>query len=135
MGLESRQRQRRGDRPRPPDRGQRRARAHDATLRHAGSRSPRGTRHALSGRRRCRSPQCHPGLTTMKTYALVEDRRLTLLGVLAGMMLGPVTGAVSMLVYLAAGALGLPVFAPMGAPGMMRFFGPTGGYLLAYPVA
>jgi len=58
-----------------------------------------------------------------------------LLVVLAGMMLGPVTGAVSMLVYLAAGALGLPVFAPMGAPGMMRFFGPTGGYLLAYPVA
>lgn len=33
--------------------------------------------------------------------------------------------------YLAAGALGLPVFAG-GAGGLGRFFGPTGGYLLAY---
>jgi len=37
--------------------------------------------------------------------------------------------------YLLAGAAGLPVFAPMGAPGVARFFGPTGGYLIAYPVA
>ena len=35
----------------------------------------------------------------------------------------------------AAGAAGLPVFAPMGAPGVARFFGPTGGYLIAYPAA
>ncbi|HEY5218360.1 MAG TPA: biotin transporter BioY [Gemmatimonadaceae bacterium] len=58
-----------------------------------------------------------------------------MLVVLAGMMLGPVFGAVSMFLYLIAGAAGLPVFAPMGAPGMLRFLGPTGGYLLAYPVA
>lgn len=55
--------------------------------------------------------------------------------VLAGLMLGPVDAAVAMLMYLMAGAAGLPVFAPMGAPGMLRLLGPTGGYLLAYPVA
>ena len=40
-----------------------------------------------------------------------------------------------MLLYLGMGAMRLPVFAPMGAPGIARFFGPTGGYLFAYPVA
>src|SRR5205814_7619144 len=49
--------------------------------------------------------------------------------VLAGLMLGPVAGAASMLLYLAAGAAGFPVFAPIGAPGIARFLGPTGGYL------
>jgi len=55
--------------------------------------------------------------------------------VLAGMMLGPTSGAASMLLYLAIGALGVPVFAPVGAPGLARFFGPTGGYLIAYPAS
>jgi biotin transport system substrate-specific component len=31
--------------------------------------------------------------------------------------------------------MGLPVFTPIGAPGIARLLGPTGGYLLAYPVA
>ena len=55
--------------------------------------------------------------------------------VLAGLTLGPAAGAASMLLYLLAGAAGLPVFAPMGAPGIARLLGPTGGYLLAWPVA
>ncbi len=55
--------------------------------------------------------------------------------VLAGLLLGPVDGAVAMLVYLMAGVVGLPVFAPIGLPGIARLLGPTGGYLLAYPVA
>lgn len=55
--------------------------------------------------------------------------------VLAGLLLGPVDAAAAMVVYLMAGAAGLPVFAPMGAPGILRLLGPTGGYLLAYPVA
>src|SRR5688572_24135584 len=55
--------------------------------------------------------------------------------VLAGLWLGPIAGAASMILFLAAGAAGLPVFAPMGAPGLARLLGPTGGYLLAYPVA
>ena len=55
--------------------------------------------------------------------------------VLAGFWLGPVAGAASMVLYLAAGAAGLPVFAPTGVPGVARLLGPTGGYLLAYPAA
>lgn len=58
-----------------------------------------------------------------------------MLVILAGMMLGPVAGVTSMALYLAAGAAGLPVFTPVGAPGIARFLGPTGGYLLAYPAA
>lgn len=58
-----------------------------------------------------------------------------LLVVLAGLLLGPVDAAAAMVLYLVAGASGLPVFAPMGAPGLARLLGPTGGYLLAYPVA
>lgn len=55
--------------------------------------------------------------------------------VLAGMMLGPTLGLASMALYLAIGATGLPVFAPVGPPGIARFLGPTGGYLIAYPAA
>jgi biotin transport system substrate-specific component len=55
--------------------------------------------------------------------------------VLAGLMLGPVDAAAAMVVYLVAGIAGLPVFAPIGLPGIARLLGPTGGYLLAYPVA
>src|SRR5688500_10306344 len=55
--------------------------------------------------------------------------------VLAGLWLGPVAGASSMIMFLLAGAAGLPVFSPVGAPGLARLLGPTGGYLLAYPVA
>lgn len=55
--------------------------------------------------------------------------------VLAGLCLGPVAGAASMVLYLLAGALGAPVFAPVGAPGVLRLIGPTGGYLLAAPAA
>ena len=55
--------------------------------------------------------------------------------VLSGLMLGPVFGAASMLTYLVLGALGLPVFAPVGAPGILRLVGPTGGYLIAFPFA
>ena len=55
--------------------------------------------------------------------------------VLAGLWLGPRAAAASMVLYLVAGASGLPVFAPVGAPGLARLLGPTGGYLLAYPAA
>ncbi|MFQ5816802.1 MAG: biotin transporter BioY [Terriglobia bacterium] len=54
---------------------------------------------------------------------------------LLGATFGARRAAVALLLYLAEGAAGLPVFAPMGAPGLARFAGPTGGYLLAYPLA
>jgi biotin transport system substrate-specific component len=52
-----------------------------------------------------------------------------------GGVLGARLGAAALVFYLALGALGLPVFTPGGLPGAARFLGPTGGYLLSYPVA
>ena len=54
---------------------------------------------------------------------------------IVGGLLGPRLGALSLVTYLAMGAAGLPVFAPLGAPGFARLLGPTGGFLLAFPVA
>ena len=53
---------------------------------------------------------------------------------LAGAMLGPRNGFISMAMYLSLGALGLPVFSG-SAFGLARILGPTGGYLIAFPVA
>jgi len=50
---------------------------------------------------------------------------------LTGLLLGSRWGTASMGVYLAAGVLGLPVFAG-GTGGIGRFMGPTGGYLIGY---
>ncbi len=58
----------------------------------------------------------------------------TMIVLLAGAFLGPINGAISQLVYLAAGALGLPVFAGFGF-GFATLLGPTGGYLVAFPIA
>jgi biotin transport system substrate-specific component len=51
--------------------------------------------------------------------------------------LGARLGAASQVLYLALGIVGLPVFAasPLLPQGVARLLGPTGGYLLAYPVA
>lgn len=54
---------------------------------------------------------------------------------IVGGLLGPRLGAASLVLYLLLGVSGLPVFAPVGAPGLARLMGPTGGYLLAFPVA
>ena len=56
---------------------------------------------------------------------------------LVGGLLGAPLGALSMILYLAMGAAGLPVFtpSPLLLPGIARLFGQTGGYLLAYPIA
>jgi biotin transport system substrate-specific component len=57
----------------------------------------------------------------------------TLVVLLSGLLLGPRLGAAAQTAYLMAGASGLPVFA--GGLGIAYLFGPTGGYLLAFPVA
>lgn len=53
---------------------------------------------------------------------------------LAGILLGPVWGGSSMVLYLVAGAAGVPVFAG-GSAGVGVLLGNTGGYLWSYPVA
>jgi biotin transport system substrate-specific component len=59
---------------------------------------------------------------------------LQTLGVmLAGLVLGARLGALAVVVYLAIGALGIPVFAG-GAAGLAPFAGPTAGYLIAFPI-
>jgi biotin transport system substrate-specific component len=57
---------------------------------------------------------------------------LAVLGV--GLALGPVDGFLAMLAYLAEGASGLPVFSPTGPGGLLQLLGPTGGFLMAYPL-
>jgi len=54
---------------------------------------------------------------------------------IVGGLLGPGLGATSLILYLGLGAAGLPVFTPIGLPGVARLIGPTGGYLLSYPFA
>ena len=58
----------------------------------------------------------------------------TLVVLLAGLLLGPAAGAASQLLYLGLGLTGVPVFA-MGGAGLPWLFGPTGGYLMAFPAA
>jgi len=53
---------------------------------------------------------------------------------LVGGLFGAAAGATAMVLYLTLGIFGVPVFA-MGGSGLARVLGPTGGYLLAFPVA
>ena len=53
---------------------------------------------------------------------------------LAGALLGKRNGAVSQFLYLSMGLVGLPVFSA-GGFGLAKILGPTGGYLLSFPVA
>ena len=62
---------------------------------------------------------------TLQTFAVI----------LIGMALGPVAGFSTMLLYLAEGAAGLPVFSPQGPGGVAQLLGPTAGFLSSYPLA
>lgn len=56
------------------------------------------------------------------------------LGVLlVGLALGSRRGFAALVLYLAEGAVGLPVFSPALSGGFVQLIGPTGGYLIAYP--
>lgn len=57
-----------------------------------------------------------------------------LLGVLlSGVILGSKRGALSQFIYILVGTVGLPVFAGMQG-GLAIIAGPTGGYLIVYPI-
>ena len=80
-------------------------------------------------------------LTTLGAYAevplpggLVPVTLQSMVVILSGAMLGPTLGAAAMITYVGLGAAGVPVFAGGGA-GLGHLFGPTGGYLLAFPAA
>ena len=51
---------------------------------------------------------------------------------LTGALLGSRLGAITMIVYLLEGAVGLPFFSG-GHGGILHLMGPTGGYLVAFP--
>jgi biotin transport system substrate-specific component len=53
---------------------------------------------------------------------------------LVGLMLGSRRGFAALALYLAEGAMGMPVFSPTGVGGIAQLLGPTGGFLLAYPL-
>lgn len=57
-----------------------------------------------------------------------------MLVVLTGLLLGPIWGVAATVLFLAAGALGLPVFSG-GTGGFARLMGPTGGFLYGYALA
>ncbi|MEQ6903580.1 biotin transporter BioY [Nocardioides sp. YIM 152588] len=61
---------------------------------------------------------------TLQTFAVA----------LTGCLLGPVRSFLSVTLYLALGAIGLPVFAEHSS-GLGVFTGPSGGYLLSFPFA
>lgn len=58
----------------------------------------------------------------------------TMLVILSGAFLGARNGALSQVAYITAGVIGLPVFANFSF-GFATLVGPTGGYLIAFPVA
>jgi len=52
---------------------------------------------------------------------------------LVGLSLGGRRGFAALVLYLAEGLMGMPVFSPTGPGGIAQLLGPTGGFLLAYP--
>ncbi|MCX7983642.1 MAG: biotin transporter BioY [Bacteroidetes bacterium] len=58
----------------------------------------------------------------------------TLCVLLAGGILDKKSAFISMLSYVGLGIIGFPVFAG-GTSGIMKILGPTGGYLLSFPIA
>jgi biotin transport system substrate-specific component len=54
--------------------------------------------------------------------------------ILSGLLLGPRYGSLAQAVYVLVGAVGAPVFAEFSG-GLGVILGPTGGYLVSYPIA
>src|SRR5271163_1781212 len=66
-----------------------------------------------------------PVPVTMQTFAVL----------LLGLLFSPGAAFACLALYLVEGALGLPVFSPHGPGGIAQLLGPSGGYLLSYPLA
>ena len=67
-------------------------------------------------------------------HAPIPFTMQTFFVLLSGAFLGARNGFMAQVLYIAAGAIGLPVFS--GASfGLVRLFGLTGGYLMAFPFA
>lgn len=60
---------------------------------------------------------------TLQTFAIL----------LAGIVLGAKKGAISVLIYILLGAVGVPVFAGFNG-GFGIFLGPTSGFLISFPI-
>ena len=75
--------------------------------------------------------------TSVLPFTAVPFTMAPLVVMLTGAALGSRLGFLAQAMYLMAGAMGLAVFTPSITlpPGAARLIGPTGGYLLAYPVA
>lgn len=58
----------------------------------------------------------------------------TMMVMLTGLFLRPIDAFLSILVYLIIGLLGLPVFSNFKS-GPIALFGPTGGFILSFPIA
>ena len=54
--------------------------------------------------------------------------------VLSGLLLGPVLGTASTVLFIVAGMLGLPIFSG-GTGGIAKIMGPTGGFIIGYAFA
>ena len=54
--------------------------------------------------------------------------------ILSGLLLGSRYGALAQVVYVLVGAVGVPVFSEFSG-GLGAILGPTGGYLVSYPIA
>jgi biotin transport system substrate-specific component len=53
---------------------------------------------------------------------------------LVGLLLGSRRGFAALALYVAEGAIGMPVFNPTGPGGIAQLMGATGGFLLTYPL-
>ena len=75
--------------------------------------------------------------TTTVPFTAVPFTLTPIAVLLSGAVLGSRLGALSQVMYVLAGAIGLAVFSPSLTlpPGALRLMGPTGGYLMAYPLA
>lgn len=74
-------------------------------------------------------------LLRFSSGALVPFSLVPLMVILAGLLLGSKDGAISFLVYIALGLVGLPVFAKPPYGGLTYVFQPTFGFVLGYVLA